>query len=250
MTRGPESGSLALLPREFVATRDAIGRVAAHILARRRSDATGRIDLRASPGGIATPAFGDDAEVLRTDGGALLVERGDTITVHRLTTLDDLAAAVGMDLTGPLSLGGDPPPLGDPSGRLDVDERAARVLGDWFGFVTTVLDEILGQIGAAATPSAIRLWPEHFDVACDAAWGTGEGQRVNLGGSPGDGYHREPYLYIGPWGPERPNDPDYWNAPFGATAGYESIRGAGDLDASRRAAVRFLDRGLAHLASG
>lgn len=249
MTGGLQWEGLAPLPDEFVATRIAMRRVAAHILARRRSDVTGRIDLRASPGGIATPAFGDEVEVLRTDGGALFVERAGMTAVHPLTTLDDLAAATGVDLVSPVSLGGDPPSLGDPSERLDIDERAARVLGDWFGFVTTILDAILGMIGAAASPSAIHLWPEHFDVACDVAWGPGEGQRVNLGGSPGDGYHPEPYLYIGPWGPERPNEPEFWNAPFGATLAYESIREAGDLEASRRTAVRFLDRGLDHLTS-
>ncbi len=241
---------LAPLPDRFLETRDALGRVAAHILARRRSDATGRIDLRASPGGIATPAFTDEVEVLRTDGALLLIERGGTTMVSRLTTLDDLAIAAGVDLSRPLSLGDNPPPLGDPSAQLEIDERSARTLGEWFGFSTTVLDEVLGRLSAAAAPSPIQLWPEHFDVACDVAVEPGEGRRVNLGGSPGDSYHPEPYLYVGPWGPERPGDAGFWNAPFGAVLGYESVRVAGDLDASRHAAVRFLNHGLDLLTAG
>ena len=33
---------------------------------------------------------------------------------------------------------------------------------------------------------------------------------------PGDAFSDEPYVYVGPWGTERPGEPDYWNAPFGA----------------------------------
>jgi hypothetical protein len=39
---------------------------------------------------------------------------------------------------------------------------------------------------------------------------------VNLGFSAGDAFSEEPYAYVGPWGPERPGDDGYWNAPFGA----------------------------------
>lgn len=242
--------SLAALPPGFPDTRAALQRVAAHILARRRADVTGRIGLRACPGGIATPAFGDEVEILRTDGGALIIERGGTTAVHGLTRLDDLAAAAGVDLAGPVALGGDPPPLGDPTAPLAIDEMSARVLADWFAFVTTVLDAALARFGAAATPSAVQIWPEHFDLACDVAWGPGAGQRANLGGSPGDGHHPEPYLYVGPWGPERPGDSRFWDAPFGATMEYESLRQAGDVGSSRAAAVRFLDQGLSLLAGG
>ncbi len=250
MSDAAEAGRLAPLAPGFATTREALARVAAQILARRRSDMTGRIGLRPSPGGFATPAFGDDVEVLRTDGATLLIERAGTTTTHPLTTLDDLAAAAGVDLAGPLSLGGDPPPLGDPSERLAVDERAARALGDWFAFTTSVFGAVLGTLGAAAAPSVVQLWPEHFDVACDVAWGPGEDQRANLGGSPGDGHHPEPYLYVGPWGPERPGRPEYWNAPFGATLGYGALRAAGHLEASHAAAVQFLRDGVDQLVSG
>ena len=40
--------------------------------------------------------------------------------------------------------------------------------------------------------------------------------QVNLGFSPGDAFSDDPYVYVGPWGPARPGDDGYWNAPFGA----------------------------------
>ncbi|MGE4032379.1 MAG: hypothetical protein AB7I08_19350 [Thermoleophilia bacterium] len=211
---------------------------------------TGRIGLRASPGGVATPAFGGDAEVVRTDGLSLVVERDGGTTATRLTSLRAAAESAGVDLAGSLSLGGDAPDTGDPDAALGIDERSARVLADWFAFATTVLDETVMHCGPAASPSLIQIWPEHFDVACDVAWGAGAGQRVNLGGTPGDAHHPEPYLYIGPWGSERPGDAGFWNAPFGAVLGYEAVRAAGGGDAQHRAAVRFLGHGLDLLTSG
>jgi hypothetical protein len=82
-----------------------------------------------------------------------------------------------------------------------------------------------------------RLWPEHFDLAVEA--GLGGGDRVNLGGSPGDGFSAEPYVYVGPWSSARPGDPAFWNAPFGA------VRTRGELgDEPAAAAAEFLRRGF------
>ncbi len=46
-------------------TRDDLHRIAAHVLGRRRWAVSGHFGLRASPGGVATPAFGPEPEVLR-----------------------------------------------------------------------------------------------------------------------------------------------------------------------------------------
>ena len=232
------------LPSAFGPTRDALHRVAAHVLARRRGDASGRIGLRAAPGGFATPAFGEDVEVLRCSGDLLIHERGGRAALLPMTTLADLAEAAGVDLAGPLAIGGDPPPLGDPRAPLAVDAAAARVLGGWFAFATEVLDAVAA---GAAEPSAVQLWPEHFDVACHAVGGPGAGGRANLGGSPGDAHHAEPYLYVGPWGAERPGDPAFWNAPFGAILPHARLREAED---PRGLAEAFLRRGLDLLADG
>lgn len=233
---------LPRLPPGLPASRRALQRVAAHVVARRRSDlSAGRIGLRPSPGGLSCPPAGPEGEVVRTDGDLLIVERGPEATLTRMTSLGDLARAAGVDLGGPLALGSDPPPVGDPWEPLGIDAAAARALGGWWAFAVTALDAAVAGRGAHASPSPVQLWPEHFDVACDLAWGAGEGERVNLGGSPGDDRHHEPYLYVGPWGPDRPGDPGYWNAPFGAELGYAALRRAPDPHA---AAATFLGRGL------
>ncbi len=69
---------------------------------------------------------------------------------------------------------------------------------------------------------------------------------MNLGASPGDGYSDAPYLYIGPWGPERPGDTKFWNAPFGAALTRSDLTPEGDW---MEAAVHFLHTGL-HNAAG
>jgi hypothetical protein len=242
-------GDLGTSPDEFASTRDTLRRVAGSILARRRSALTGRIGLRASPGGLATPASGPDDEVIRTDGAALIVERGGVTTVSGLTTLRAAADHVGVDLDSPVFLGADAPPPGDPDTPLRIDDRSARELGAWFIFATTVLDGVLAHLGPSAQASVIQLWPEHFDVACDVAWGDGERQRVNLGASPGDNHHPRPYLYVGPWGPERPGQAGYWNAPFGATLDHRALRPSGAGGNARAIASDFLIRGFDLLAS-
>jgi hypothetical protein len=69
------------------------------------------------------------------------------------------------------------------------------------------------------------------------------GLKVNLGGSPGDGFCAEPYLYVGPWTSDRPGDPAFWNAPFGAIARASALQG----DTIERA-VDFLLEGYRRLA--
>ena len=87
----------------------------------------------------------------------------------------------------------------------------------------------------------IQLWPEHFDVGCSVAVG---GSTLNLGASPGDGSEELPYLYVSPWSGERPGDPSYWNAPFGALLRAGDIA---DLPPAARhlRATAFIREGLA-----
>lgn len=73
------------------------------------------------------------------------------------------------------------------------------------------------------------------------------GRRVNLGAWPGDAYNAQPYLYVGPWEPDRPGHPAYWNAPFGAVLTFDDLRAIGDPAA---AAVAFLLRGVAYVRAG
>lgn len=201
----------------LITTRGALQRVGVHILARRRAAVAGRIGLRAVPGGIGTPAFGPDVEVLRVVGTSLVRERGGATEAIALTTLAEAARFAEVDLAAPHDVGHDTPPVGDPDARLDIDTAAADRIFDWYGRGARVLDQLVTALPAWSTPSAIQLWPEHFDLACDVAWGPGDGQRVNLGFSPGDDHLPEPYAYVGPWDHVPTDDDPFWNAPFGAT---------------------------------
>jgi hypothetical protein len=242
--------TLPPLPRAFVATRLELQRVAVHVLARRRHALSGRFGLRATPGGIGTPAAGPDAEVVRVDGSTLVRERtgaraSTAVLDLRSASLADAAALVEVDLTADFSAGADTPPVDDVDRPLDLDPGALSVLAGWFALGWRVLDAAVAGAGRGAEPSVVQLWPEHFDAGCDLA--AAPGRRVNLGASPGDEGHPEPYLYVGPWDAERPGDPAYWNAPFGARLPYAALEGVEDPAAL---ALDFLRAGLGHLAAG
>jgi hypothetical protein len=107
---------------------------------------------------------------------------------------------------------------------------AARALGDWYGFCASVLEQLRVDAGDEGVPERVQLWPEHFDIAI----GLGPtGAHADIGGSPGDDNHPEPYVYVSPWEPH-PKDP-YWNEPFGASLSYQAIlEGASALAFFRR----------------
>jgi hypothetical protein len=224
--------SLADLPDHYAETRDALQRVAVHIVARARSQATERFGLRPTVGGFGTPEFGQDLVRVRVSGTRLIRETGGSSgTTSTATTIDGhslaaLAAVAGVDLDRALDVGHDTPPLGDVSELLAVDATSAEVLAGWYAVVTAALDCVVTALPAGAAPTMVQLWPEHFDVALDAA--ATEDRRANLGGSPGDGFHAEPYAYVGPWTADRPGDESFWNAPFGAVLGYRALVGVAD----------------------
>jgi hypothetical protein len=198
-------------------TRQELHRVATHILARRRADATGRFGLRATPGGFGTPAFGSPnaVEAVRLDGMILVHELGGDARTRRLegVSLRTLAEFVGVDLDREFDAGDDTPPLGDLGALLSMDGDAVAAIADWFHLGWRILDRVVAESSA---PSTIQLWPEHFDAGCSVAVGPGESDRCNLGASPGDSFSDEPYLYVGPWSENRPGRECFWNAPFGA----------------------------------
>jgi hypothetical protein len=229
--------SLTTLPAAFATTRASLHRVAAYVVAPARRRATGKIGLRWTRGGFGTPFFGDDEQV-RIDGGALVVCRDGTGERYRLVDLASAAALVAVDLDDDPGVGHDLPPLGDVHADLDVDSAAAAVLGDWYGFGVSVLEQLRFERRCDGVEvSRVQLWPEHFDLAFDAAG-------VNVGFSPGDGFDVEPYLYVGPWQADG-LEGDYWNAPFGAVLRYAELqRAAGH----RAAALDFLREGVARAA--
>lgn len=195
--------------------------VAVHVVARARRQAADRFSLRITPGGFGTPEFEPGARRVRVRNGTLIVESdapgaaASTACAIDGASLRELARVAGVDLDAELDVGHDTPGLDDRDAALALDLAAASEVCDWFGVVAAALDRIVETVPASAGPTLARLWPEHFDVALDAA--ARPDVRVNLGGSPGDRSIAEPYLYVGPWTVDRPGDGSFWNAPFGAS---------------------------------
>jgi hypothetical protein len=226
---------------ELISTRRALHRIAAHVLGRRRHQVAGRLGLRASPAGFATPAFGEGPEVLRIAGGHLVREGPDGVgsTPLKGSTLRRLAGFAGADLDADFSVGTDTPALGDPDEAIDVEPEALDALARWLDLGWRVLDAVVADLGPDAEPAVLQLWPEHFDAGTNVAVGTG--RRVNLGFSLGDDLCEEPYLYVGPWGAERPGDREYWNVSFGAIRRWSELAIDREEDA-RRFIIRGLDQ--------
>jgi hypothetical protein len=227
-------------------TRSDLHRTAAHVLGRRRYSVAGHFGLRASPGGIATPAFGPEPETLRLTTECLVRETGNESRGLTLAgaTLASLAAFAGADLDSGFSAGADMPALGQVEEPLELDAEALADVFRWFDLGWRVLDEVLAERVGSCAAATIQLWPEHFDVGTSLTSGDGDGDGdgdgVNLGFSPGDGYSDEAYIYVGPWGAARPGPSSYWNAPFGATLPRSEVRGADDC-------LVFIRTGLARL---
>jgi hypothetical protein len=215
----------------LVTTRRSLHAVAEHLLAGDLARRTGKIGLRVTPGGFGQP------EVLESDGGArrrirvdgtdVVVLAGDVERWHPLTTATaaELASFAGAELGAPAGTY-EPETSLDPSAPLLVDGTSAQALAGWFDLVDQALEQVRRR-HRTAEPTMVQLWPEHFDVACTIS-------EVNLGGSPGDADHPEPYLYVGPW---TPRTGPFWNESWGASTSWRDIA---DVDA----AVAFLDDGL------
>lgn len=243
--------ALSALGDAYGPTRIELQRIATHVVARARHAATGRFGLRATPGGFGTPAFGDGAEVVRVRADALVRETappgGASTTVLALAgaTLQQLAVAADIALDPSFSVGGDTPELGAIGEPLVLDPDATAAVLGWFGFGAEVLDRVVTGLDASARPSVAQLWPEHFDLGLDV--GVGPGRRANLGASAGDGPNGAPYLYVGPWGDERPGEGAYWNAPFGAVLGHADLLASPDPIST---GVAFMRRGIELLFAG
>ena len=209
-------------------TRSALHRVAAHILARRRFDISGRFGLRASPGGFATPAFGEGPETIRVAGDRLVREIGGLSTSIPLvgSTLRELARASDVDLSKPFDCGPDAPALGDIDEPIGLDLEAVRVLADWYDLGWRSLDAVVATLPGDAAPATIQLWPEHFDAATNLK--VSSGAMVNMGCSPGDGFEPAPYAYVGPWDLSQVPKSAFWNAPFGAVLRRSDLTASSD----------------------
>lgn len=154
------------------------------------------------------------------------------------SSLAQLAAFAGVDLNETLDVGHDTPQLGDIDAAISLDADGAAGVGAWYRLVAAMLDQVLAELPESAVPTLARLWPEHFDVAVEAQ--ANADRRVNLGGSPGDGFSDEPYLYVGPWTADRPGTSGFWNASFGAFRTRSEL-GTNPSDVVRAGASFLLD---------
>ncbi len=203
------------MPSTFAATRDALHQVALAVVAPARKPEA-EISLRYTRGGFGTPFFeegGVDCQV-RIVGGELIRQR-DIEETHE-----------------PL------PP--------EVDEAAARALGDFYGFACSVLEQLRAD-ESEADSSLVRIWPEHFDIAMELG-DDAAGKRANFGASPGDERHDEPYLYVGPWNPDLASG-ELWNGTGfqGAELRYSELLAAED---QRRTALDFMRERYSALQDG
>jgi hypothetical protein len=227
------------------ATVTALRRIAVHVLARARVQATGRFSLRVTPGGFGTPELPDGRRV-RVSGPTLVVEsdaRDDastrTMAIPR-ASMGGLAHLAGVRLASPLDVGHDTPATGPIGVPIVIDADGISAICRWFELSASILDRVVAGLPKTGSPSLVRLWPEHFDVAVDVL--AREGVRTNIGASPGDGFIGEPYLYVGPWTADRPGGGTFWNAPFGAAMPASALGSVDD-------GVAFIREGIARLAT-
>jgi len=211
----------------LVTTRVALHSLAEHVLAADLHRRTAKIGLRRTPGGFGQPEVVDDGvrHRVRIDGTYLVVLDDDAERWVELTSLAAAAEVAATKLGAPTEVFTPTTPL-HPHETLRIDAEAARVFADWFAFVDVILEEVRRR-HRARTPTIVQLWPEHFDLAFSVS-------RVNVGGSPGDAEHPEPYLFVGP---RAPVDGGAWNEPWGLSIPASQIT---DEDA----AVELIERGL------
>ena len=213
-------------PPTAAATRLELQRVVVHVLARRRFEVASRFGLRAAPGGVATPPFGDNGEVIRMSGTLLIREVGPIVSSMTMSgsTLRELCDFVGSDPEVTFECGPDTPAVGDLDGPLDFEPNQVQSLAAWWWLGWRVLDAVIGDLKDCSATTT-QLWPEHFDAGTTISVGS---TKVNLGFSPGDAWCEEPYAYVGPWSEDRPGDAGSWNAPFGAAIRISEVGGDGD----------------------
>ena len=236
---------LPSLPARLAVTRDFLHQVAFFAVAPKRYAETGKLGLRYTHRGFGTPFFGDDEQV-RVEGGQLVHQTWQGLTSAVLTTLGQACDLLGIPYRDSwYGAFHDPPaPIG-PTVPLVVDEKAAAMIADWFGFATLVLER-LRRLPVAEDITRVQLWPEHFDIAIEM--GSAEkGHRASYGASLGDRNHPEPHFYVAPWTEPDPDD-SYWNDPAfkGASLSFRKLLSEENPAA---AALVFLERGHARLSA-
>ena len=197
-------------PETLPATRDALHRLAAYVIAPVRYVATGRFGLRATTGGFGTPPF--DGRQIRVEGVDLVDDGDGEIRREPITSLSAAAAFLRSEIDPETAAEHDSPAVGDVDAHLKIDPAAAAVLAEWFGVAFAALGAVRAD-AASVDASETQLWPGHFDAAIEVG---DENHRASYGASPGDDGIAEPYLYVSVWWPDRigiDTTDAFWNAP-------------------------------------
>lgn len=202
-------------PADLTATRLSLHRLGVYVIAPVRHAANEKFGLRYTAGGFGTPFFpdadGNDRQV-RVQGTNLIDQRGETVRVAPITSLQAAADFLGSTIDTATAAEHDSPEPGAPDAILPVSEEASRFLGHWFGMGFAALEAVRAD-EASVDPSRPQLWPGHFDPAIEVG---DEDHRASYGASPGDDGIDEPYLYVSIWYPDKigvdASDP-VWNAP-------------------------------------
>jgi hypothetical protein len=229
---------LAELPPSFASTRDALHVLAEQVVSAAYFQATTHISLRPTPRGFGTPEYGHHERV-RVDSTALVHERAGQTRRHQITSLRAASAFVGVPLGAPTVY--TPATSFPPDEPLPIDRDAALALADWYALSAALLND-LRSAHPDISSSDIQLWPEHFDLACELGDQDG-GTRANYGASPGDTAIPEPYLYVGPWLPERRSGA-LGQYSFGAACTYSELRRVREAGAAGR---EFFESAIAQL---
>lgn len=231
------------LPENFVTTRQALHQIAFFAIAPARYKATGRMGLRATPGGFGTPEF--EGKVARVEGDQLVHSQDGNVATQTITTIREAAQFFGVDYEAEWFADfHDPLAPADPDDPLKTSLEAGLALGAWFSFGTDVLNELRSHGTEDDDISEVQLWPEHFDPATELG-DYEKGQRTSYGASPGDADHPEPYLFVASWSEVDRSNP-YWNDPFfgGASLGYADLLSSED---PAKRAIEFLLQGYRQL---
>ncbi len=118
--------------------------------------------LQWTPGGFGTPVF--DERQVWVDRGRVSVRNGDQV---RSVFPDSLGDAATLVLDGPpdgqFAAGLDVPPPDEPA-SLGIDQDAASWIGDWYGFVWSLLDPAAARCGTPIRSPERSFWSPSWSV--------------------------------------------------------------------------------------
>ncbi len=215
MQTNPLEALAPLDPEALTRTRRGLHALAEQVLAAEEYRHTGRIGLRTTPGGIATPwAIVDGAKrCVRIEGTEIVLIVGDERIARPVTTVREAAELLDLEPGAPPVY--EPATPVDVDRPLDLDPAAVALIADWYEFGNLALERFVAAHGEVSNEPT--LWPEHFDLAVtvpDEVRG-----EIVVGVSPGDDTDLDPYAYVAWQGfavddDGNPED-DWWNRPWG-----------------------------------